>query len=243
MNREVFGEFEGRHAGQSCLFFGTGPTLTEFDDVGFSKDVVRIGSNELVHTDIVLDYYFIGDAEPGPPPNKGYLANPKIYDEYAPRIQKFVRDPIWRNVGAHGSSTIPAGMPGARYYKCHIGGRRGDTSQPYSIDSWRPDILDRPLYAYSTISFEALQFILFTGVTSIYLVGHDCDYTNGTFQSPNANGEFHKSCGPDQCGGWEMAKKYISENFPEVRILSVRPVGLKGLFDDVRVPESEEVEK
>ena len=35
--------------------------------------------------------------------------------------------------------------------------------------------------------------------------------------------------------GWKMLPKFVKENYPEAQIVSVNPVGLKGVFEDINV--------
>jgi len=80
------------------------------------------------------------------------------------------------------------------------------------------------MLAVSSISFEVLQFILHTGVKNIFLVGHDCDYSNGTFakimigKQQRADYYIHRY--------WKVVDEWIKENYPNVNIFSINPVAL-----------------
>ena len=76
----------------------------------------------------------------------------------------------------------------------------------------------------ASISFEALQFMLYTGVTKIYLVGHDCDYTEGTFTG-TPTGRWHDA-GYYIHKYWKVVKEWVEVHYPEVEIYSINPVGL-----------------
>ena len=89
---------------------------------------------------------------------------------------------------------------------------------------FKKDISKGSLTAVASISFEILQFMLFCGVKKIYLVGHDCNYDQGTFAKI--------MIGKQQGAGywiaryWKIVKGWVEENYPDVEIYSINPVAL-----------------
>lgn len=73
--------------------------------------------------------------------------------------------------------------------------------------------------------FTALQFALYAGAKEIYLVG--CDCSSGHFYSDQ------KKLLNYQIKIWEQMKKIVSRKYPNVKIFSVNPVNLKGIFEDI----------
>ena len=74
-----------------------------------------------------------------------------------------------------------------------------------------------------------MQFALFTNPKRIYLVGCDCSI--GHFHAEAQNGH-----GADLSGikeAWIKLNKYILNYNYKTEIISVNPVGLKGMFKDV----------
>lgn len=86
------------------------------------------------------------------------------------------------------------------------------------------DIENEPLMA-GGIAFAAMQFILHTHPQKIYLVGCDC-----------SKGFFYKSDivfdNTNMLAGWIALKAHIDELYPDIEIVSINPVGLRGLFKD-----------
>ena len=74
--------------------------------------------------------------------------------------------------------------------------------------------------------FSALQFALYTCPSEIYLVGFDCDNTGNYVSKDKTNYNF-------QFKSWKVIKKFIEINYPAIKIYSINPVGLKGLFNDI----------
>jgi hypothetical protein len=66
--------------------------------------------------------------------------------------------------------------------------------------------------------------MLYCGVKEIFLVGHDCDYSNGTFAKimigKQQNADYYI------LRYWSIVKEWIEENYPDVKVYSVNPVAL-----------------
>lgn len=86
------------------------------------------------------------------------------------------------------------------------------------------------LMDFGSVVFSAAQFALYTNPQRIYLVGCDCTgsgYFNGTKQN------YKKPTWLDWPEGWEKFKTYQKTYYPDTEIISINPVGLKGMFKDV----------
>lgn len=93
-----------------------------------------------------------------------------------------------------------------------------------SYNNFAYDIANEPFGDFQSTVFSALQFALYTHPKKIYLVGCDC-----------SQGYFYKSPVPFSHSdnvkkGWMLFKKFKDEIYPDVEIISINPVGLKGLF-------------
>ena len=90
------------------------------------------------------------------------------------------------------------------------------------------DISTQPLADFSSVVFAALQFALWTNPSKIYLVGCDCTL-GGHFYEDGAclgvNMELYH--------GYECIKKFAQAYYPDTEIVSINPIGLKGLFNDI----------
>jgi len=213
-----FGPYKDKHLGESAIFYGSGPTIMDFST---SADILKVGLNEQIYLDLDLDYWFMGDTFPRNP-NK-FINCFDDYNEYKPKKAKFVRYQLWGERGR-----MPLGMKHATYYTCTLGG---------SPDKclFSKDISKGSLVGVASISFETLQFMLFAGIQKIYLVGHDCDYTSGTFRTefPGQHSE-----GNHMLSYWKKVKIWINKNYPDVEIYSVSPVALQ-IFPEVRAEDIE----
>ena len=219
-----FAEYHNRHHGAKAILFGSGPSILKFDGTEIPRDVLRFGVNDQMFLDLDLDYWFMGDAMPQVP-SKFYERYDE-YNDYVPKKQKFVRYcnwkddreiivPDWGAVPRNGQ--LPLDMKNCKYYICDSGGNPNGCL-------FKKDISIGNMTAVASISFEILQFMLYCGVKEIFLVGHDCDYSNGTFAKimigKQQNADYYI------LRYWGLVKHWIEENYPEVRVYSVNPVAL-----------------
>tara|TARA_Y100000004_G_scaffold167863_1_gene200769 strand:- start:1050 stop:1754 length:705 start_codon:yes stop_codon:yes gene_type:complete len=220
----VFSEYKDAHKGESCVFYGCGPTIKEFNKSNVPSSFLKFGVNETLLLDLDLDYWFMGDSNPQD--RTKFWDKLDLYRDYQPALAKFVRVCKWAegttvyldgigNVPRNGQ--LPLDMPGCKYYEAIWGGDPQDCK-------FKKDISNGPIVDVASISFEVLQFILFTGIKKIYLVGHDCNYSKGTFTGCMV-GQKHNA-GMHILNYWKVIKDWIAENYPEVEIFSVNPVEL-----------------
>ena len=78
-----------------------------------------------------------------------------------------------------------------------------------------------------SISFGALNFAAYTHPKRIYLVGLD------TKQTACFDGREHQYYMKELMLGYRLFKDFFKRYYPDVEVISVNPVGLKGMFKDV----------
>ena len=88
------------------------------------------------------------------------------------------------------------------------------------------DISTQPLGCFGSIVFPALQFALWTNPKRIYIVGCDCSNTGHFDKSKSDNLSY-------LIHPWKIFKEFVQIYYPETEIISVNPVGLRGLFTDI----------
>lgn len=214
--KNPFGKYKNAHKNESVILYGSGPSIQKFKT---SKNVIKIGMNEQIYLDLDLDYWFMGDPRNRQP--EKFRKCKKDYDDYRPKIAKFIR---WK-LGVPRSQKMPYNMPHSTYYLAKYQDFKDTCLYKKNID-------EGILPSYKSITDEALQFALFAGFKRIYLVGHDCDYSDGTFRTD----KLEVSDDNDAkllLNMWPLIKEWIGENYPDVEIYSINPVGLK-IFKEVR---------
>lgn len=183
----LFINYQDKHADKPIIFFGSGPTIKRFSIP--CKNFITVGVNDsLDYFD--LDYLFVGDS-------RYYASNTDKINNYTPKISKFLRIAN-KHSKNHGCSFKKA------TFKHYIGTRRIKNSNSFYTD------ICKGMAIGESISFEAMQFILYTGAKEVYLVGHDCN-----------DGRYINK--------WKMIKRFIGDR---CKIISINPVGLSGLFID-----------
>lgn len=76
------------------------------------------------------------------------------------------------------------------------------------------------------MAFPAIQFALWTNPKTIYLVG--CDCSSGHYDGSGSESNLEYLIEP-----WKKLKKFRDIWYPLTKIVSVNPVGLKGIFEDL----------
>ncbi len=103
---------------------------------------------------------------------------------------------------------------------------------PFENNAFRPsngmatgyfseDISKYAMLAHSIV-FPALQFILYTGISKLYIVGCDGGWTLGPIQSGDKV----------LINLWREFKCFAESYYKDVDIISINPVSLKGWFED-----------
>jgi len=216
---EIFKEYKNIHKGESAVLVAGGPSLEKFIPL---KDIIYVGVNHIgkyklfnqnLPKSIKLDYYFFSDRD-------RYMEK-----DFEVTRQKF------------GSCLIDGEEHPAILTKKEVeslGGKAFEQSNYLYLDDdhgFPDDISESPCYGH-TITMPALQFLIYAGISKIYLVGADC-----------SGGPSFGIDGPDFFGkerdytetlpDWTNFKKYLNKKKPNVRIVSINPVGLKGYFEDI----------
>lgn len=111
-----------------------------------------------------------------------------------------------------------------RYYGSKRHGFPNLRDFEYSLHT---DISTYPLADFYSISFAALHYALYTYPQKIYLVGLDCAQT-GNFFDGNTSYNYKK-----MIMGYKKFKEFARVHYPETEIISINPIGLKGIFKDV----------
>ena len=104
----------------------------------------------------------------------------------------------------------------------------------YSGINFSYDIASQSLGDGRSIVFSAMQFILWTHPKKIYLVGCDCSL-GGYFNNEKLNEKEKQNYlnTVEIIENWKKLKFFANRYYPDTEIISINPVGLKGIFKDV----------
>lgn len=206
-HQKSFAEFRGRHRGQSIVIVGAGPSVNAYSQI---VGIPHIGVNSVFLKDgLTLDYYFAQD-----------------YSERSPWYQQLKDYPFEKFFGILGCHSreisdmyrIPESIIEENQ------GRRYFLQEPW--ESVHFDIEHHALMDYGSVAFAAFHFALYTMPRRIFLVG--CDCSNAGHYDGVSGGDLQY-----MVNGWQKVKSFVTRYYPGVEVVSVNPVGLKGLFRDV----------
>ena len=95
----------------------------------------------------------------------------------------------------------------------------------------QPDISKHPLFGYGSCIHAPFHFALYCRPKRIYLVG--CDVSqDGHFNDGSSRERMHCLAQQRLWHEWKRMALFAEYYFPEVEIVSVNPVGLRGMFND-----------
>ncbi len=213
MHQKTFLPFKAIHSGQDIVIVATGPSLNDFQPI---DNAIYIGVNtSFLSPNVTLDYLFAQD----------YTAVASHIDQmnhYRPgKCKKFYGLTTEYESGFQRvipeSHAIAAGAFRYRTDWEHI---------PGFCPEFAYDISAQSLGCFGSIVFPAIQFALWTNPRRIYLVGCDCSRNGHFFQTSATSAD-------SLIPAWQRLKEFVSIYYPETEIISVNPVGLRGLFTDL----------
>jgi len=215
---KVFPQFKNMYVGKKIVIVGAGPTLKYYQPI---KDAIHMGVNKtFLAQNVELDYLFLLD----------YFSA----KEYIDQASSYRGEKCKKFYGMLQEQNHPMFIPDS---KC---------LQPFIYRYWVADsnynmheqfnyyLNTQPLPCFFSVIFQAISFALWTNPSEIYLVGCDANF-NGHFDgspmaSQNSHWEYlHKTRNYD---GWNKLKTFAKTYYPETRIISINPVGLKNYFED-----------
>ena len=220
-NKNTFLKYKDCYKGKDIVLVASGPTMLQYHN-DLLKDAVHIGVNNVFEKENVqLDYLFVQD-------------NLTIRSENQEKVQEkannYRKGICKKFYGEHYCANIKITEQdydeacAERYYFID----QQLPVSPYAMMS--ADITTRPLNEWSSVIFAALEFAFWTHPRRIYLVGCDA----------SANGHIVTKNLEDFCTikdrlvyGWHQYANYWKWHYPDIEVISINPVGLKGLFKDV----------
>lgn len=199
-NKE-FEIYKNIHKGKSGILLATGQTIKDYSPI-VEDGAIKVGVNSIYeHKELLntLDYYFFGS---------NYEANShrkECVDNIDKKTKKFAS--TYRNGGV------------TRFGNIIPEHAREIDAMPFDcgMNSFVSDISNNRILGHSIV-FPALQFLLYTGVDKIYVVG--CDVKD--FYGEDNTKQLKEL--------WDKFKIWVVKAYPYVDIIIVNPVGLKGMF-------------
>ncbi len=218
VHKKTFSKYKNINNGKDIVIVATGPSLNKFQPF---KKALYIGVNKACLFDkIQLDYFFAIDYLV----TKNYINSLLEYKNKNLKIFLGVHPQKSFNFSEIKSLTI---MPESQILKLNANKFYVYTKYPSYGVNFNTEIDKTWLVEGGSCIFSAMQFALFTNPKRIYLVG--CDCSSGYFDEKNSIIKPNKNL----VKVWKELKKFAETYYPETEIISVNPVGLKGVFKDL----------
>ena len=211
----AFSKYKGMYKGKNVAVIGSGPTLDKWE---CPNDCIQIGVNAtFLAQNVNLDFLFIQDyvpnlfnllAKKGADNNHCEKFFGCHYYPDCPPIPEFVLDEF----------------KAKRYFFYNL---------PYYTFpfDFPLDISTSPFIIYGSTIHVAAQFALYTHPEKLYIVGCDCN--SGHFSSHKEKiSNSDVACLKEIITGWKKFSSFAKAFYPDVKIVCVNPVGLKGVFID-----------
>ncbi|MEY8338954.1 hypothetical protein AALB16_13195 [Lachnospiraceae bacterium 62-35] len=224
-NTEAFKEFENCNYGKDVIVAATGPTAKYYKPM---ENAVHIGVNYAWRMqDIPIDYLFIQDGNREIKDYQEMLSGALEKVEGTIFLARYLKRELMNEV----EYPVQADSKGRDLRRYWIeGAGYGGLEFPSEIYQ---NICCHPLMDFTSVIFSALHFALWTYPKRIYLVGCDTNGFTGHFyeDGKNCNSRFYADLNRWKYG-YACVKKFADFYYPNTEIISINPVGLKGLFRD-----------
>ena len=227
LHQKTFASYKDIYKGKTVVLCGSGPTIRYYKPI---EGAVHVALNRtFTYDNIQFDYIFIQDSR---------SLTENILDELATyregKCVKFVGTQNGNPV-----TEIPESY--AMNWKAFRYNTDGYAWNLGGGGKFVKDISTRSIGNFNTIAFPAMQFILYTNPSKIYLVG--CDSARvGHFdriEQTDWNAKELDDIYTIIVEQWKKLKVFADFNYPLTEIISINPVGLKGIFKDVYTENGE----
>ena len=226
LNTKAFAEYKHAFHDKDIVIVGGGPTVNYYRPI---PNAIHIGLNYAwKNENIPLDFLFTGDAHIN-------NADRHVEDGFSK-----VRERIFITQSHCGLDIYLNICPEDWCLKSDRVARYHTTLESFG-QFIHQDITCHSVMDFCSISFSAIQFALFTYPKRLYLVGLDTS-TAGHFY-PETGAVLKKAVGDQNITmrilkvGYARTKMFAKRYYPETEIISINPVGLRGLFKDVYTEE------
>lgn len=219
IHKQNFTKYFNIYNNKNLVLIATGPTLKDYINI---PNAIHIGVNHAFkYEKIDLDFLFIQD--------KIALGIEALEESLHYRNNKCTKF-YGISVDGCGDLTIPQYIY-KNFRNAYI------VNHHYSpFDSFTYDISTMPFPSFGSISFAALNFMAWTHPKRIFIVGCDCS-SGGHFMDQNDTSHYGY-----MLRGWNQAKLFLEYNYPDIEIISINPVGLKGMFKDIYTKDGKYVD-
>lgn len=227
LHKETFSRFKGICSGREIVVCGAGPTLQHYVPIA---EAVHIAVNRaFIYDKVKFDFIYAQDFD-------GIrMVQTELVDYRKNECIKLL---------GHQLETPKKQIPESLAIKCNA--LRFITDEYIYRDGYKSrfvvDIDKQAIGNMPNVGISVMQFALFMNPLRIYIVG--CDMSGGHFCNPNQDKEEKEielktletiwSTNQNRLlDKWDELKTFAKIYYPDTELVSVNPVGLKGIFRDI----------
>lgn len=215
---EVFGKYKGCYAGKDVVIIACGPTLDKYTPI---PGAIHIGVNRaFLSKHVELDYLVMIDGHP-------HLDESQLINYRPGKCRKlFGMHPTDQRI----SETLCKACDAERFYL--------ELVSPFNQGKRLPfDLAHMPMRVSASVVSSAVQFALWCHPRRLYLVG--CDCANNGYHAGDKGPIAQNLCVGDMYPEWQRLGEFAKEMYPDTELISINPVGLRGLFKDMKMENGE----
>lgn len=223
IQRKTFEGFKNTHSEDVAVIIASGSTVRFYNDELKIKKAFNVAINGAMKlTRINFNYFFAYD-----------------YDKFKDVFDKGIPSNLKNAIKFYGKDLLNNQSSIPEQFLLRDNANRfftynpiNDLSNPklFPFCNFAENLECEPLLDHSSTSIIALQFLLYCNFKTIYLVG--CDTTNDGYFYDLKNEQKNRNIDAEILG-WKKIADFASENYPLTKIISINPVNLKGIFNDV----------
>ncbi len=217
IHKNTFSEYKNKFVGKKVVLVGSGPTLNFYKPI---SDAIHIGVNgSYKKQGLHLDYLFIQDFD-GEGKNRVFDVDEIKELDCKKFVGRYIK--CIANKNMHATEKVISYIGAKSYFVYDYYPGRIKYDIPINMEYY-------PVTDNGSTVFTALHFALYGHPAEIYVVGCDCSYGNGMHFF---SGEGLPMTIDLVKKNWEIMKNHISIFYDDIKVISVNPIGLKGLFED-----------
>ena len=207
LHTRAFGDKKYKYIGKDIVVTATGPSFQYYKPI---KNVVHIGVNTAYRkSDVQYSAMFCQD-----PRCFGGKIEKDFITYRNDKCEKFI------------GNGVPCGFADINENEYSVYHYMSESKFNYFIDI-------APLPDFCSVIFSAVAYALWTHPKRIYLVGADCSFGHAAITQNSKNDESLEHL----IRPWKYMAEFIKKYYSDVEIISINPIGLRGMFKDVYTSE------
>lgn len=219
LHPKTFGAYKNAFNGKDVVLVCTGPTAQSYKMI---PGAIHVGVNGAIYLDNVsLDYLFMQD----------YTSKQRDNSEMNLHALQYKGNNCKKFLGIIPDCRLTA-VKRMSIGRIPLHYAYEDNASQYLLEdifmhNIAYDLTREPLGDFGGTVFTALQFILFTNPKRLYLVGWDC----GNAHAYKTNVKINAAMQAKICERYFIP--HLRTYYPDIEVVSINPIGLKGMFQDV----------